>query len=636
MARPDCSEWAKTITQIAMNIASRQGAGADLDSVVKGMQPHVPEITRDAVAQAIVEATEQDGRNEDEIANVVNAVKQEARTDRLLNRQINRLEKNLEAGQVPVELKRATKRAAEAIQRLRAIRDTLKKQLAASEPAQKKRLQKQIDKMDAIIEKGDFTPRVKPPPVAQSKELERLEFQRDEKRRFINQKIRNLKPQNVWVSRFDKLNAGRAIMTSLDESAVLRQGGFFVFSNPKLAAKSLGPMFRATMSRQNEAKVEKEIEGRDNFIWYSKTKLATAGRGSGLTQKEEAYQTTWAEKIPVLGPLIKASERGYQTFLFKLRADAFDTFAATLTKDGDLNLEQAQAITNFVNVATGRGSIKGFEKSALALNALFFSPRLMASRFQMLAGTIAPGAVFKAPKEVRKVIRRQYAKYLIGIGLMYAMASLAFEDDDEFDIEFDPRSSDFGKLRFGNTRVDPLSGMSQTIVLLTRIAKGEFKSAATGNIRKIRGTELGFGKGDGFEVTTQFLRNKFSPLMGTFVDVVLRGKTFEGEKPTVWNVAGGYLPMTFEEVKESIQEQGLTRGSAISLMAIFGMGVQTWGHAFETMDNTELRRELKKHTYKKSGTVSRDGKSIFVSVGEAHAGEEGRVKAIKAELQKRR
>lgn len=634
MARPDCSEWAKTVTQIAMNIASRQGSGADLDSVVKAMQPHV-KVERDAVAQAIVEATEQDGRNEDVIADAVNAVKQEARTDRRLARQIKTLEQILEAGEVPVELNRATKQASQAIQQARTIRDTLKKKLAASEPVQKKRIQKQIDKMDAIIEAGDFTPRVKPVEVTKSKELDRLEFERDEKRRFINREIQKLKPQNVWTARFDKLNVARAIMTSFDLSAVFRQGGFFVFSNPRLAAKSLVPMLRATVSRQNEAKINKEIANRDNAMWYRKTKLAITDPGSGITQKEEAYQTTWAEKIPIAGPIIKASERGYVTFLNKLRADAFDTFAATLTKDGDLTLEQAQAITHFVNVSTGRGSIKGFEKSALALNALFFSPRLMSSRFQAIAGAVAPGRTFKAPKEVRAIIRAQYAKYLIGMGLFYLMASIAFEDDDEFDIEFDPRSSDFGKLRFGNTRVDPLSGLSQTVVLLSRIVKGEFKSASTGNIRKLRGTELGFGQGSGRKVVNQFLRNKFSPLMGAFSDIVLEGRTFDGKPVTPQNVIGGFLPMTFEEVAESIEEQGLARGSAISLMAIFGMGVQSWGHAFETMSPKELKEQLNKHTYKRTQTVTRQGDKVRVRKGQPHVGEEGRVKAIKSELQKR-
>lgn len=630
----DCSEWAKTITQIAMNIASRQGQGADMDSVVKGMQEHV-KIERDTVAEAIVEATEKDGRNEDVIADAVNAVKQEARTDRKLDRQIRTLEQILEAGEVPVVLPRATKLASQAIQQARAIRDTLKKKLAKSEPVRKVALQKQIDKMDAIIEAGDFTPRVKPVEVPKSKELDRLEFERDEKRRFINLEIQKLKPQNVWTARFDKLNVARAIMTSFDLSAVFRQGGFFVFSNPRLAAKSLVPMLKATVSRQNEAAINKEIANRDNSMWYRKTKLAITDPGGGITQKEEAYQTTWAEKIPIAGPIIKASERGYTTFLNKLRADAFDTFAATLTKDGDVTLEQAQAITNFVNVSTGRGSLGKGEGLAVPLNALFFSPRLMASRFQALAGAVAPGRTFKAPAEVRNIIRAQYAKYLIGIGLMYFMASIAFEDDDEFDIEFDPTSSDFGKLRFGNTRVDPLSGMSQTIVLLTRVASGSFKSASTGNIRKLRGTEVKFGMNTGREVVNDFLRNKFSPLMGAFSDIVLEGKTFDNKPITLQNVLGGFLPMTFEEVAESIQDQGLSRGSAISLMAIMGMGVQTWGHAFETMSVKDLREQVNKHTYKKTQTVTRQGDKVRVRRGQAHVGEEGRVRAIKSELQKR-
>lgn len=59
-------------------------------------------------------------------------------------------------------------------------------------------------------------------------------------------------------------------------------------------------------------------------------------------------------------------------------------------------------------------------------------------------------------------------------------------------------------------------------------------------------------------------------------------------------------------------------------------------NVFETMNDTELRDELKKHTYDKAGRVSRDGKKVFVYRGDAHTGKESRVKAIEAELQKRR
>jgi len=666
MAKADCTEWARTINQIAMNIASRQGVGADLDSVVRGMKDEGIALDRETVAQAIVDATEKDGRHEDVLADIVNAVKQEAREDRRLARQTKSLERTLAAGEVPVPVKRAAKLASEAIRKARMIRDTLKKKLAKSEPVQKDRIQKQIDKLDAVIEAGDFTPKVKPVQTPKSLELERMEFRRDEKRRLINRRIRDLKPQTIMNKVADVGNIPRAIMTSFDFPPIFRQGNFLFFSNPILTMKAMGPAMRAIVSRKQQVRTMREISNRLNAMWYRRSGLAIIEEDAILKDREEAYQTTLIEKfrqVPVLGKLaepILASERGYTTFLNKLRADAFDTFAAAFAPDGNLTLEQAQSLAKFINAVTGRGELpSAMENSAAALNAVIFAPRKMAGTFQTIAGAIDPGFAFRAgkgkkrsraPKEVQKLIRRQYARYMIGVGLMYTLASLAFGDDDQFDIEWDPRSSDFGKLRFGNTRIDPLGGLSQTIVVLARTTPvvGGFKSASTQNIRKLRGTDIPFGMNDALDVVENFFENKFAPVFGTlFVDAYLkgrlRGKTFKGDPVTLKGVAGRFLPMSFGDVRESIQAQGTTKGLAISLTALFGAGVMTYGSAMNTMTPKELKAILKKNTYQppknkpfqRTKIVIRGDEKVRVTIGEAHRGEEGRVKAIKAELRKR-
>ena len=76
------------------------------------------------------------------------------------------------------------------------------------------------------------------------------------------------------------------------------------------------------------------------------------------------------------------------------------------------------------------------------------------------------------------MIAKEYARYLTGVSAVLGlavMAAAAFsDDDDERDIiSFDPRSSDFLKVRFGDTRMDLMSGLIQPSVFLTRMLMGQ-------------------------------------------------------------------------------------------------------------------------------------------------------------------
>ncbi len=623
MAKRDCSELAKKITAMAMNISSRPGV-KNLDDVVRRMKEHVPEITREMVVDSIVEATERGPRDFSETINIINAIKAEARQDKALQRKIEGLEKALETGDVPISAKRAQKQATEAIQALRDIRDNLKKKLATSEPGQKAKIEKQIKDLEKRITEEDFTPKIKPAETRKGKELERLEFERDELRRSIQREIQNLKPTAMWEHIAEPFNLARAIMTSYDFSAVFRQGGFVVFSRPGTAAKSLVPMFQAFKSRQKMFEINTEILKRPNAPLYRKAKLflAPIDGSHRFSQMEEVYQTRWARWIPG----VAASERAYLTFINKLRADVFDTMAAGLSRDGEVTLEEARAIANFVNVATGRGNLGALESASVPLNTLFFAPRLTASRFQLLMGQ----PFFGGNSRTRKAIAKEYARYLIGLSAMFALIGLAF-DDDEVDVETSMLSPDFGKIRIGNTRLDPLSGISQTVVVLNRSIRGQTKSTTTGVITALRGDDRPYRGATTLDILTRFGRNKLSPLFGTTVNVLV-GTDPVGEPVTVKGQVGGLLtPMAISEVKESIQEQGVPVGTAISLMSVFGMGVMTYGMHYTEMSKAELAEQINKYTHKTAGKRE-DGTRYFR--GQAHKGQEQRVALLRAELDK--
>src|SRR5690606_5714979 len=123
------------------------------------------------------------------------------------------------------------------------------------------------------------------------------------------------------------------------------------------------------------------------------------------------------------------------------------------------------------------------------LNTTLFSPRLIASRLKLLN----PAYYVMANPVVRKeALKSLFAIAAVGntIGQLAKMAGGTVEND--------PNSSDFGKVKIGNTRIDPYAGFQQYIVAANRLLRPE--SA------KIPGMEGGADTGIvPFDVVTGFL-----------------------------------------------------------------------------------------------------------------------------------
>lgn len=434
--------------------------------------------------------------------------------------------------------------------------------------AYKTRTKNRIAELETRIEAGEFGPKAKRELVLDKQALELKHKLEVVKRHFREGLMRDrlakrTLPQKLFSGIIESLNTFRAIMTSFDLSAVLRQGGFITFGHPIRAAKALPSMFRALRSEANRFKIDQEILHRENYKLYQESGLYLAEHGHKLSQMEEAYMSRWAEKIPG----VAASERAYTTFLNRLRADSFDAMAKTLTREGKPTAREAQAISNFINVATGRGTSLGMTEAAMTgLNAVFFAPRYVTSRFQLLAGQ----PLFKGTAKTRALVASEYARFLIGAGIVYALAqSMGAE------VESDPRSSNFGKIRFGDTRIDPMAGLIQGTVLISRLGTGE-TITSKGKVLPIRGPGVKFGGVTSWDVLSRFLRTKLSPAFGTGVDLVT-GKNVVGEEVTPATAAGKLVtPLSVRDIYDVMKEQDIPEGTIMALLSIFGMGVQTY------------------------------------------------------------
>jgi hypothetical protein len=360
-------------------------------------------------------------------------------------------------------------------------------------------------------------------------------------------------------------SASRALRASGDLSAPLRQGINLI--GTKAFWKSFFTMFKS-MGKEGFEAVQNEIASRPTFPLMQRSGLAITKVSRILDDREEMFLSTWAEKLPH----VKYSERAYIAFLNKLRADTFDSLVKQSYAAGIDFRESPKAlkdIATYVNNATGRGSLGQLAGSYKLLNATLFAPRLMASRAKMLTWFFNPSFY----TTLNPVVRRAYISNMIKMGGIVGTA-VGLAKMGGLGVDVDPRSSDFGKVKVGNTRFDPWGGYQQYVRLASVLVAGEKVSPTTGAVTSL--TDGKFGHGTRFDAVVDFLRNKESPMASIVDDLLSLPKDRFGQKITPTKEAINlFVPMVEEDIRQAWQDNHAA-GIAAGPAAMFGVGVQTY------------------------------------------------------------
>jgi hypothetical protein len=240
------------------------------------------------------------------------------------------------------------------------------------------------------------------------------------------------------------------------------------------------------------------------------------------------------------------------------------------------SLEASAAVAKYVNEATGRGSLGGFERSAVAMARVMFSPRFFTSRLQYLAGH----SLWDSPADARSVILKEYGRTAAGLAAYYAAQTMFLnminEDEKKLPvIGTDPNSSDFLKIKLGNSRIDPLAGVQQMAVLTSRLVTGEITNSKGKSI-PIRGEKVPFGGADAADVIGRFARGRLHPTAGSILNI-LSGKDAVGQPVSIVSeLEGSVTPITYQDIVQAYQENDIPEATNLAVAAMFGVGLQTY------------------------------------------------------------
>lgn len=358
-------------------------------------------------------------------------------------------------------------------------------------------------------------------------------------------------------------NVPRSVASSFDVSAPLRQGLVAAARHPVMAGRNVKPMLRAVRSDKHFEQIQQEIARRPNYGKMRESGLALTDLGP-LEEREDFFRSNLAEVIPG----VRASGRAYTSFLNKTRADMFDKHLR-LAQEAGYDIDDphlTKSLAKFINSATGRGDLKALAPAAKALNATLFSPRLLASRINFLN----PAYYARLHPYARKQALRSMVQLTALVTGILEAAHLAGAS-----VELDPRSSDWAKIKIGNTRIDLLGGFQPIIRTVAQVTSGQRKTTTTGEIVNLGS---GFGDQSRIDVLERFFRGKLAPVPSIGYDV-LKGETFLGEPVTAkGETLERLIPFAAQDAADVHRHEGGSTAKTAGAygLAAFGVGVQSY------------------------------------------------------------
>ncbi len=510
------------------------------------------------------------------------------------------------------ELKRALKQAMSEIPVTeQEMKDFQKYKLEAY----KKSMTDRITELKRRIDEGDFSTKKRTRAFELDAEAKKLEAERQaiiEDFEYAKTKAEmEVEPQLKTLNRamLSAFNLPKGLIASIDVSAPFRQGIIFMMTqNPLKSAQQLKQMFGFWGNTKNYDKWLAELKASDEYALIKASGVYISEQNGKLSAMEEVFANNLGNKIPLLGQsykikgaklpgldLYKRSEAAYSGFLNNLRVQSFMDGAQLLKENGytiQNNPEVFKDWANYVNSATGRGNMN--PQLAVKLGPIFFSPRLIKARLEQIGVSdalalfgLSDGFYMKMSPPARAMALKRMGAFMGVMGTIIGLAALYYnnDDDDKTSVELDPRSSDFGKLKFGNTRVDLTGGFATYYRAFGQFLSGKRKDINTGEIQKLN---QGFGKKTRFEVLQDFYGNKLSPFAQKVYQYTAvsdeereRRALEESSQETVFNKAG--LPVWFQDitiplwmrdVEPIMKDQGNGTGLFLIGLSLLGEGVQ--------------------------------------------------------------
>lgn len=414
--------------------------------------------------------------------------------------------------------------------------------------------------------------------VAQAEKIQSLEFGYDKYKAtqeladMINREVPMSLKSKIWDLTQEVMNVPRALMASMvDFSGSFRQLIALAYRHPQDFGRAFMSQFKPFLNEGNYEAAMDAVMKHPKFQLASQSGVAFSDINAKLTLREERYMSRLAEKIPGLGKLVRATDRSFTALVNKARMDTFATLTDSFEEAGvALDKNTLSNISSLVNDMTGRGDIPEAIKGIQGLlNSFFFSPRLIASRINLLNPVGLGNGYILQSKAIRVEYLKTMAAFFGGTATVLGMAKVA-----GVEVGLDPRSADFAKIKIGNTRYDIMGSFQQYLRMAAQLWTGKYISSTTGKITTL---------GEGYKPLTRKdillkqVESKEAPIF-SFISTMLEGQDAKGNKinypkEIVSRLTGMLISDMYDLYKDNPNIEKLIGSGFLDML---GVGVQTY------------------------------------------------------------
>lgn len=305
--------------------------------------------------------------------------------------------------------------------------------------------------------------------------------------------------------------------------------------------------------------------------------LALTDLSDKLNDREEALQSTLVQKAnDYLGQglpytnIVGASSRAFTGYLNYVRFNRFADLLNAARNAGEDVREGSSVVSDLakvVNDFTGRGSIgtgDQFRNTTAVLNTVFFSPRKLSATIAMfnpityLKPSMSPTA--------RIAAIRQLTGSLLATGAVLGLAVGAGAE-----VDMNPTSAKFAKIKLGETYLDITGGNSIYLRLLSRIATG---SEITSSGKQIQLGE-GYRPITRADLVTQYIRGKLSPTAGLLADYLYGHDPIGNEFNITDEIRKDVQPIFLSSLISFFEQTPDNTGAIVPVLSgMFGVGVE--------------------------------------------------------------
>lgn len=579
------------------------------DSLVNKVMSDLPDLTREQAVEAIASAhpdiqqeqvetatreledvqqqqemldefNKLDPEEQKKILNTLQtkAQSQETSNDRILKieAQIQKLRErlaNVEAREPELGPQRS-RREVELLEELRELRTLLRYE------------QKTADLMRQI-ESGVFHEPIKRRRPASSPEIRQAKIQYMRAKAEVRKITQGTAEyEGVWDRFVDIPRTMRELMVTGEISAAFRQGLNLFLAKPTAFPNAYIQALKGAVFQDHADHIAIMIQEDPNHPIRQEAGL-TLTFTEGFNEREEVFMSKALQRIPAMRELwesdnstlkklgltapatvksvINASERHWVTYLNLLRISIFDEYIDQ-NPGAAQDMETLERLAKTINAWSGRGNVDLGTGPKSISNVIFFAPKYAISRFEALPRT---AAMLKDPK-LRGLAAGHLTRMALWGGAWFGLASLA-----GLQIGWDPRDSDFGKIIWGNTRIDIWGGMQQPFSLVMRTGLAAIEA---------RDEDFEGRKLDAYDLLQNFSTYKLGPTFTLPYQLATKKDVVGNDVSELEAIANHSLPLFQQDVKETWAAGGPLKGVAAAAGVAHGFSISTYGNQLKAGD----------------------------------------------------